>query len=216
MEANIFDLIVIVLVASLAIKGLMNGFIKEVFGFIGMIGGIFIASRFSEAFGGVIETHLFTIDNPSMKSVAGFAGLFLVIWIGALIGGWIIAKMVRLSGLGFFDRLGGAIVGGGKIFLVFAVLAYGLGNLKFFQNLFESRLETSMMFPLLYEAGSHIVMLDHELITEAKTQTLETKEQLEEHIKKDMVQNAREQLEDGQNGIEGMRPDSLQGGSDGM
>ena len=40
-----FDLVVVALVLVLGIKGLLNGFIKEIFGIIGLIGGVIVASR---------------------------------------------------------------------------------------------------------------------------------------------------------------------------
>lgn len=43
-----FDIIVIALVLILGIKGILNGLIKEVFGLIGLIGGLIVASRFSD------------------------------------------------------------------------------------------------------------------------------------------------------------------------
>ena len=43
-----FDIIVIALVLILGVKGIINGLIKETFGLIGLIGGLVVASRFSD------------------------------------------------------------------------------------------------------------------------------------------------------------------------
>ena len=44
----VFDLIIIAITLILGLKGLFRGLIKEVFGIIGIIGAIFVASRISK------------------------------------------------------------------------------------------------------------------------------------------------------------------------
>ena len=50
-----FDLVVVALVLVLGIKGLLNGFIKEIFGIIGLIGGVIVASRYADEVGEFIS-----------------------------------------------------------------------------------------------------------------------------------------------------------------
>ena len=45
---NIFDLIVVALITILGLKGLFRGFTKEFFALIGIVGGVFVASRLSK------------------------------------------------------------------------------------------------------------------------------------------------------------------------
>ena len=44
---SIFDIISLSLIFILGIKGVINGFIKEVFGLVGIVGGIFTATEAS-------------------------------------------------------------------------------------------------------------------------------------------------------------------------
>jgi membrane protein required for colicin V production len=46
MDLNYFDIIAAAIILLLGLKGIVNGFFKEIFGLVGIIGGIFIASRF--------------------------------------------------------------------------------------------------------------------------------------------------------------------------
>ena len=44
---TLFDVVVVSLVLILGIKGVISGLIKEIFGLVGLIGGIVVASRFA-------------------------------------------------------------------------------------------------------------------------------------------------------------------------
>ncbi|XPV54343.1 MAG: CvpA family protein [Halarcobacter ebronensis] len=80
-EFTAFDIIILSITVLLGLKGLMKGFIKEVFGLVGIIGGIFVASRLSENIGGIIAPIL-ALENGSTIKLIGF--------IVGLIGFWII------------------------------------------------------------------------------------------------------------------------------
>ena len=51
MEFNYFDIIVSVIVLFLGLKGIINGFFKELFGLLGIVAGIFVASRVGDSVG---------------------------------------------------------------------------------------------------------------------------------------------------------------------
>ena len=55
----IFDLVIITITLLLGLKGLFRGIIKEIFGIIGIIGAIFVASRISTQTGELIAPVLF-------------------------------------------------------------------------------------------------------------------------------------------------------------
>src|SRR5205085_10659300 len=70
-------------------------------------------------------------DNSTMRYMAGFAIIFLiVILIGALLG-WTLSRAIRAAGLGFVDRLLGAVFGmaRGVLIVVIGVLLAGLTTL---------------------------------------------------------------------------------------
>lgn len=173
MDMNLLDIVVLALVALLGLKGLVRGLIKEVFGLVSIVGGVFFASRFAEELGSYIHTTFFPIENAGVQSLVGFVILFALLWAGIQLVGTILAKMVKISGLGFLDRLGGMAVGSAKIFLVFSIIAYGFGSVGFIQDMLKERLSDSMMYPVLYHTGSYIVSIDSLQLQDAKAKVEE-------------------------------------------
>jgi membrane protein required for colicin V production len=165
---NLLDIVVLALVALLGLKGLLRGLVKEVFGLISIVGGVFFASRFAETFGNYIHTAAFPVENEGVRSLVGFVILFALIWGTVQLVGTILAKIVTSSGLGFLDKLGGMAVGSAKIFLVFSIITYGFGSIGFIREMLLTKMADSFMYPLLYNTGSYIVNIDSLQVKEAK------------------------------------------------
>ena len=154
-----FDIIVIALVLILGVKGIINGLIKEAFGLIGLIGGLVVASRFSDVAEGFISKNIYKFENASLLQFVAFIGLWLVFWLICLLVGKFLSKIVSVSGLGFLDRLGGFVMGSGKIFLTFsAVIAVMAGTSL--NNIIEPYAKNSNVYPLLLQTGRWITNVD--------------------------------------------------------
>ena len=147
-----FDIIIIALVLMLGIKGILNGLIKEAFGLIGLIGGLIIASRFSDLSGEFITKNIYKFENPSFLQFVAFISLWLVFWIVCLLVGKFLSKIVSVSGLGFLDRLGGFVMGSGKIFLTFSAVVAVISGTSL-NNIIAP-------YPVLIETGKWITNLD--------------------------------------------------------
>lgn len=153
------DIAVVALTLILGVKGIINGLIKELFGLIGLIGGLVIATRFSDVTEKFINENIYKFDNSSMLQFVAFVSLWIVFWLICLLIGKFLAKMLALSGLGFLDRLGGFVVGSAKIFLTFAVVlavASGTGV----NSLIEPYVKDSKIYPVLLSAGKWITNID--------------------------------------------------------
>ncbi len=156
---HIFDIIVVVLVSLLGLKGLFHGFIKEVFSLFGLVGGVFVASRLSTQTGELVNT-VFKFDNNNTLVLVGFIVALLIFSLLVYIVGILISNILSASGLGIFDRLFGFIFGAGKIFLLFAIIAYAVSQINFINKNLTKKLKTSEVFPLLKSTGSFIIKLD--------------------------------------------------------
>jgi len=160
MDFNYFDVVIAAIVLLLGIKGFMHGFIKEVFGLVGLIGGVYFASRLAGTAADFIDQNFLHLENVALLKLIGFLAILIVIWLGATILGSIFSKLTSASGLGFLNRLFGFIAGGGKYFLIFALIVTALSNVSLVKDNLEKHVEDSILYPYLKKAGSYLINLD--------------------------------------------------------
>ena len=160
MDFNTFDIIIAAIVLLLGIKGFMHGFMKELFGIIGLIGGVYFASRLSETAANFIDLNFFHLENVSLLKLIGFLAILIIIWLSATILGSIFSKLTNASGLGVINRLFGFIMGSSKYFLIFALIITALSNVSLVKDNLEKHVENSILYPYLKEAGSMLINLD--------------------------------------------------------
>lgn len=151
-----FDLILAALVLILGIKGLMNGFIKEVFGIIGLIGGVIVASRYATEVGELVSKNVYAVQETFWFHL-GFLVTLIAFWLLCLGLGYIFSKMLSMSGFSFIDRLLGFIVGSAKIFLVFAIFVFIISNIKIINEKLEPYTKNSFFYPILLQSGEFIM-----------------------------------------------------------
>lgn len=157
---NYFDMIIASIVVILGIKGMMNGFIKELFGLLGLVGGVYIASRSANAAAAFIEKNFYHTDNATLLQLIGFITVLAVVWIAAVAIGSLFSSLTQASGLGFINRLFGFILGGGKYFLIFALIVTALSNVTLVKDNLEKYVSNSLLYPYLKEAGSFLINID--------------------------------------------------------
>ena len=161
-----FDIIIIAVVIILGIKGIINGLIIEVFGLIGIIGGVIIASRNANLVGDLISLYIYQLSD-SAEFFFGFLLALLVFWFVCLMLGNLLSKMLKMSGLGFVDRLLGFFVGAAKIFLVLAILAAIVSKISVLNQKISPFFEGSKVYPILLSAGQFIMAMDVSKVKES-------------------------------------------------
>ena len=160
----IFDLIILSITLILGLKGLFRGLIKEVFGIIGIIGAIFVASRISKEIGDLIAPIL-VLENEATIKLIGFVVALVAVWLVVYSAGVIVSKIFAASGLGIVDRIFGFVFGAAKIFLIFSVIAYALYQVQSFKKVIDEKFADSIVMPHLISVGSYIIKLDAATIT---------------------------------------------------
>lgn len=197
---NLFDIVVVVLVVLLGIKGLFRGFTKEFFGLVGIVGGVFIASRLANTMGSFANS-IVPMENENTILLAGFVTTLVLFWIAAYFVGAVIAKVLSVSGLGIFDRILGFLFGASKIFLLFAIISYAVTQVKIINDNIQPKLENSIVFPLLTEAGSYIIKLDTGTVQQTVTTQIDnavnsTKETIS-NITQDEIKKKVDEIKEG-------------------
>ncbi len=164
MEFSIFDLVIGSIILLLGLKGILNGFFKELFGLIGIVGGIFIGSRVASSVGAALSDAVFKFESPAAISFLGFLVTLALFW-GSMIGiGILFKKFSKMSGLGLMDKVLGFVFGSGKFFFIASVIVYAIYNFKAVRENFD--MEGSIMFPALVETGRIIMHIDGEKIAD--------------------------------------------------
>jgi membrane protein required for colicin V production len=180
-NVSLLDLVSIALILFLGIKGIFRGFIKEVFGLVGIIGGIYVASRYAQAAGAFLDQNFLNLQNKGSLYLIGFIAVLLAFWLFAVMVGFLLGKLVHSSGLGPVDKILGFVVGGAKVFLIFSVIIYVFSNIGVFKASINNMFSGSMMYPIFQEWGAKIVKIDPSQIN------------IEDKIKVDSNDNEEEQ-----------------------
>lgn len=193
MEFSYFDIVVSIIVLFLGLKGIINGFFKELFGLLGIVGGIFIASRVGDDVGQVISDSVFKFENSAAIGFTGFLVTLAIFWLLMVVVGLIFKKLSSVSGLGIFDKILGFVFSAGKFFLIAAVISYAAYNIKAMRTNIDSMMQNSFVFPVLVEVGSVIMKLDPVEISEDINATIQkgskaVQESIDENIKESTAQ----------------------------
>jgi len=172
-DFNYFDITIGAIILILGIKGFVNGLIKEVFGLVGLIGGVYFASRLAPTAATFIDKNFLHMENIALLKLLGFLAILIIIWLSATILGSIFSKLTNISGLSFLNRLFGFIAGGGKYFLIFALIVTALSNVTLVKDNLEKFVKDSVLYPYLKRAGSTIINLDPTVLGLEKSSTKE-------------------------------------------
>ena len=167
MEAiNWFDVGCLVLVVLFGLRGITNGIVKEIFGILGLIGGLFAAMRYKTMAGEWIAAKIPALQNANgvlsgdtTQVLIGFIAVLFGVWISCLIIGEIISKFFKWSGLGFVDKIGGFVFSVSKIFLIFAVIVTLASGPMSMNEQTKKYFESSKTAPIFLKIGNWILNL---------------------------------------------------------
>ena len=116
---NWVDIVIIAVAALFGLLGLWRGAIRTAFGIVGLVVGIVLAGHYYQPFAAVLSP-----GGASWAGIAAYAIILIATMIVAGVIGWVVAKLVHITLLGWLDRLIGGILGVGiGLLLVAAVLA---------------------------------------------------------------------------------------------
>ena len=198
MDYNYFDIIASIIILLLGLKGILNGFFKELFGLLGIVGGIFVASRLGNEVGQYLSDMIFKFENTSAINFTGFLVTLAVFWLFMILIGYIFKKLSKMSGLGPVDKLLGFVFGAGKFFFIAAIIAHAAYNIKAVKSSIDSSLDDSILFPVLVKTGGFIMKIDPTEVSKSINETIEDgTDSIKEKINtstKQIVDDTKEQI----------------------
>lgn len=199
MELNYFDIIASAIILLLGLKGILNGFFKEVFGLVGIIGGIFIASRFGPEVGKYLNDLIFNFDNEGAIGFTGFLVTLAVFWLLMVVSGTIFKKLSSMSGLGIYDRILGFVFGASKFFLIAAVISHAVYNIQSLRSTVDSVMENSFLFPILTTTGSVIMKIDPVSVSDDINKTIDSATKTIEEQTQNIIDEKAKEITEGVN-----------------
>ena len=81
MDLNYFDVAVGSIILLLGLKGLLNGFSKEVFGMVGIVGGVYVASHVGGIIGHFLSDTFFHFETQTAVNLIGFVFALGIFWL---------------------------------------------------------------------------------------------------------------------------------------
>ena len=103
-----FDIAVLIVVLLSALLGLWRGVIREVFALGAWIAAIVCMFLFGEKLALMLP---FAADTPWLRSLSGYALVFVGVFVTMSIAGFLFSKMINAIGLSFIDRALGMMFG---------------------------------------------------------------------------------------------------------
>lgn len=156
---NSIDITIIVLVLLMAVKGLMNGFLREIFGFLGLIGGVFLASRSAGFVAHYIDKNIFHLENFATLKLIGFLAVLALVWGLSVFIGNLIVGVSKESSHSALDRIFGFVVAGIKYFLIFSLIVSALFRSPLIKENMTKTIKQSRLYPTLDSIGSTLINL---------------------------------------------------------
>lgn len=160
MDLNYFDVAVGSIVLLLGLKGLLNGFSKEVFGLVGIVGGVFVASHLGGIIGNFLSDMMFHFESSAAINLVGFIFALGIFWLLMVALGSGFKKLSTLSGLGPLDRVLGFVMGSSKFFFIVSIIVYALFSVTAIRENFEGKLSDSIFYKPMFATGDFILHIE--------------------------------------------------------
>jgi len=160
MGYHIVDVVIVGLVAFLAIKGLVNGFSKELLNFITIVAGVVLAARYNTKVVQYINDQNLIPQIPEeFAKIAGFILILLAVWLLIGVISSILTK-VTSGPTGFFSRLLGYILSAARYLFIFSLIIFGMSKSDFFEKSATKFKAETQLFQPMAEIGAKILNLD--------------------------------------------------------
>ena len=120
------DLVLTVFVAFLLVKGIWKGFVKEISGILAVVGGVITSFMLHSA----AEEFLSPYVGPKYLGFVAYSILFIAAYLGIMLLGSFIDRVVKSVMLGSFNRILGGVFGLLKALLWTSLCVYAYSSLQ--------------------------------------------------------------------------------------
>jgi len=174
MGFHIVDIVIVALVAFLAIKGLVNGFSKELLNFITVVVGVTLAARYNTAIVDLINKEQLVPTIPDQfAKIVGFILIILSVWLVIGLISSVVSKFTN-GPSSILSRVSGYILSAARYVFIFSLIIFGVSQSDFFAKSATKFKTETQLFQPMSEIGMKILNVD---LNETITETI--KEQLD-------------------------------------
>ncbi len=124
MDTGILDIAIIVIIAASAIWGIFKGFVRQVVSIVALLLGIWCAFKFTAYLSAQVKELLSLSIAQNSLHIIMFVAIFIVVMILAHFIGKGIEGIIKLSMLGWLNRLMGFLFGAIKATIILSVCVY--------------------------------------------------------------------------------------------
>lgn len=133
MSVNVLDLVFGVIIVVVAIMGAFKGFVRQIVGLLSIFAGVWCAFKFSSWAAVKVQQWCHAGERTM------YIACFIIIVVLVILLGWLLArfieKILKITTLGWLNRLLGAILGAAKIILLLSVIVYAFNRINTNWNL---------------------------------------------------------------------------------
>lgn len=151
---------IVVVLVLLSIRGIWQGLIRGSASFLGIILGVFYASRFYQNVGEWFAKTLYDFQSPEINYLIGFLILITIIWAACLVIGEIVFRMIKLTPLTALDGALGLLFGFAKAFVIISVIIFGISQVGWLKNFSQNLENKSSLFPIMKKLAIDIMNLE--------------------------------------------------------
>ena len=127
------DLVFGVIIVVVAIMGAFKGFVRQIVGLLSIFAGVWCAFKFSSWAAVKVQQWCHAGERTM------YIACFIIIVVLVILLGWLLArfieKILKITTLGWLNRLLGAILGAAKIILLLSVIVYAFNRINTNWNL---------------------------------------------------------------------------------
>ncbi len=124
MELGILDITIVVIIAASAIWGIFKGFVRQFVSIAALVLGIWCAFKFTAYLSNQIKSLLSISIAQDTLHIIMFVAIFIIVMILAHFIGKGIEGIIKLSMLGWLNRLLGFIFGALKAAIILSIAVY--------------------------------------------------------------------------------------------
>jgi uncharacterized membrane protein required for colicin V production len=158
---NLFDGILVLLMAGSCIYGFYRGLIIQIAGLLTMIVALCAAYLLTDRLAPWLQTHFPVFDEGDqawlhivsidriLYSVLAFILIFLIVKMGLSIVVHILSRFTELPGIRFFNRVGGLLLALLQSFILSVLLVYLLRTIP--TETMQSTIHDSVMAPMILQ-----------------------------------------------------------------